>query len=45
MPDGTFPNAVNAFLLEIQDRNILIDTGYEKNFLPNWRGQGRLPWM
>ena len=30
-PDGTFPNAVNAFLLTSDYHNILIDTGFGRN--------------
>jgi glyoxylase-like metal-dependent hydrolase (beta-lactamase superfamily II) len=28
IPDGTFPNAVNAFLIRTPDKNILVDTGF-----------------
>jgi glyoxylase-like metal-dependent hydrolase (beta-lactamase superfamily II) len=28
LPDGTFPNAVNAFLVKTPDRTILIDAGF-----------------
>jgi glyoxylase-like metal-dependent hydrolase (beta-lactamase superfamily II) len=28
IPDGTFPNAVNTFLIQTPDKNILVDTGF-----------------
>ncbi|GHV58229.1 MBL fold metallo-hydrolase [Bacteroidia bacterium] len=28
IPDGTFPNATNAFLVRTPDKNILVDTGF-----------------
>lgn len=28
LPDGTFPNAVNAFLIEASGKSILVDTGF-----------------
>ncbi|MCL2650695.1 MAG: MBL fold metallo-hydrolase [Candidatus Azobacteroides sp.] len=35
IPDGTFPNAYNAFLVKIQGKNILIDTGLGSNLFKN----------
>jgi glyoxylase-like metal-dependent hydrolase (beta-lactamase superfamily II) len=34
-PNGTFPNATNAFLLQMPDKNILVDTGYGRLLLDN----------
>ncbi|MDR2840962.1 MAG: MBL fold metallo-hydrolase [Paludibacter sp.] len=33
--NGSFPNAVNAFLLQTGDKNILIDTGFGRNLFAN----------
>jgi glyoxylase-like metal-dependent hydrolase (beta-lactamase superfamily II) len=35
IPDGTFPNATNCFLIQTPDKNILVDTGYGR-LLPNY---------
>ena len=35
MPDGTFRNAVNAFLVKTKDKNYLIDTGFGRNLWDN----------
>lgn len=36
-PDGTFPNAVNAFLIQTPEKNILVDTGFGRNLFANLR--------
>lgn len=43
MPDGTFPNAVNAFLIKMPDKNILVDTGLGKNLIANLQSEGVSP--
>lgn len=43
MPDGGFPNAINAFLVRIPDKNILIDTGVGRNLLTNLQSFGLSP--
>jgi len=35
IPDGTFPNAMNAFLIKTPDKNILFDTGLGKKLFQN----------
>ena len=42
-PDGTFPNAVNAFLLTSDYHNILIDTGFGRNLFDNLKSVGVAP--
>ncbi len=39
-PDGTFPNAVNAFLLRTSDKIILIDAGYGRKLFDNLQSLG-----
>lgn len=34
-PNGTFPNAVNAFMVKTPDHNILFDTGFGRNLFSN----------
>ena len=34
-PEGVFPNACNAFLVQAGGKNILIDTGYGRNLFDN----------
>jgi glyoxylase-like metal-dependent hydrolase (beta-lactamase superfamily II) len=34
-PEGTFPNATNAFLVKISGKNILVDAGVGKNLASN----------
>lgn len=34
-PEGTFPNAMNAFLLQTPDKNILFDTGMGRKLFDN----------
>lgn len=43
VPDGTFPNAVNAYLLRISGKNILVDTGYGKKLFDNLKSLGVTP--
>jgi glyoxylase-like metal-dependent hydrolase (beta-lactamase superfamily II) len=40
IPNGTFPNATNAFLLQTPDRKILVDTGYGRLLLNNLDSTG-----
>lgn len=35
IPNGTFPNAVNAFLIKTPDKNILIDSGFGTKLFDN----------
>lgn len=35
MPDGTYPSAVNAFLVKMDGKNYLIDTGFGRNLKVN----------
>ena len=35
VPDGTFPNAVNAFLVETEDKTILFDAGFGRKLFEN----------
>ncbi|MDR1356096.1 MAG: MBL fold metallo-hydrolase [Tannerellaceae bacterium] len=42
-PDGTFPNATNAFFVKTPDRNILIDAGYGRNLFDNLQSIGITP--
>ena len=35
IPDGTFPNAVNAFLVETEDKTILFDAGFGRKLFEN----------
>ena len=42
-PDGTFPNAVSAFLITSKGRNILIDTGFGRNLFDHLSSIGINP--
>lgn len=37
MPEGSYPNATNAFLVRTQGKNVLIDAGYGRELLKNLR--------
>lgn len=39
-PDGSFPNAMNAFLLQTPDKNILFDTGLGRKLVENLESLG-----
>ena len=39
-PDGTFPNAVNAFLVKTSGQNILVDAGFGRNLFNNLASVG-----
>jgi Zn-dependent hydrolases, including glyoxylases len=39
-PDGTFPNAVNAFLIKKDGKNILVDTGFGRKLFDNLESIG-----
>lgn len=43
MPDGTYPTAVNTFLVKMPDKNVLIDTGVGSNQLNNLKAIGLTP--
>jgi len=43
MPAGTFPTAVNAFLIKMPDKNILVDTGHGKKLFDNLKSLGVTP--
>jgi glyoxylase-like metal-dependent hydrolase (beta-lactamase superfamily II) len=40
IPDGTFPNAANAFLVQTPDKNILVDTGFGRLLFENLKSTG-----
>ncbi|MDR0828893.1 MAG: MBL fold metallo-hydrolase [Prevotellaceae bacterium] len=40
IPDGTFPNAVNAFLVQTPDKNILVDAGFGRLLFDNLKSIG-----
>ena len=40
IPSGTFPNAINAFLIQTPERNILVDTGLGKSITENLQSLG-----
>ncbi|MDR1056736.1 MAG: MBL fold metallo-hydrolase [Prevotellaceae bacterium] len=42
-PDGTFPNAINAFLVQIPDKNILVDAGLGTKLIENLQSLGITP--
>jgi glyoxylase-like metal-dependent hydrolase (beta-lactamase superfamily II) len=41
IPDGTFPNATNAFLVKAGNKTVLFDTGYGKNLFDNLKKLGK----
>lgn len=41
VPNGTFPNAVNAFLVETEDNTILFDTGFGRKLFENLESYGK----
>ncbi len=43
VPDGTFPNATNAFLVEAEGKTILFDTGYGRELFENMKVAGKTP--
>ncbi len=43
MPDGTYPNAVNAFLIKWHGHNILVDAGFGTRLFDNLRSVGVEP--
>ena len=43
VPDHTFPNAVNAFLVQMPDKNVLIDAGFGRNLFDNMLSLGVSP--
>ncbi|MDR1273030.1 MAG: MBL fold metallo-hydrolase [Odoribacteraceae bacterium] len=43
IPDGTFPNAINAFLVKAEGRLILIDTGLGKQLFAHLQALGVSP--
>ncbi|MDR1004664.1 MAG: MBL fold metallo-hydrolase [Prevotellaceae bacterium] len=43
IPDGTYPNAVNAFLVKTPGGNILFDTGFGRNLKQNLAAAGVKP--
>ncbi|MDR1645505.1 MAG: MBL fold metallo-hydrolase [Tannerellaceae bacterium] len=42
-PEGTFPNATNAFFVKTPDTNILVDAGYGRNLFNNLEAIGIAP--
>jgi glyoxylase-like metal-dependent hydrolase (beta-lactamase superfamily II) len=40
IPDGAFPNASNAFLIQTPDKNILVDTGFGRLLFDNLESIG-----
>jgi len=43
IPDGKFPNAVNAFLVQSNRQNILVDAGYGRKLFDNLAASGVTP--
>lgn len=43
LPDGTFPNAVNAFLVVTGDKTVLFDTGFGRKLFDNLNHCGKTP--
>ena len=43
VPDGTFPNSCNAFLIRMPGKTILVDTGYGRNLFDNLKSFGVAP--
>lgn len=43
VPNGTFPNAVNAFLVETGKNTILFDAGYGRKLFDNLKTYGKTP--
>ncbi|MDR0573587.1 MAG: MBL fold metallo-hydrolase [Tannerella sp.] len=41
IPDGAFPNAVNAFLVEMGSKTILFDAGYGRELFDNLEAYGK----
>ncbi|MDR1338758.1 MAG: MBL fold metallo-hydrolase [Prevotellaceae bacterium] len=40
VPDGTYPSAVNAFLVQMDGKTILIDAGFGRNLFDNLKSLG-----
>lgn len=40
LPDGTYPSAVNAFLIQTPDKNILVDAGYGRKLFDHIQSLG-----
>ena len=43
VPDGTFPNSCNVFLIRMPGKTILVDTGYGRNLFDNMKSLGVVP--
>ncbi len=43
VPEGSFPNAVNAFLVRTQGKTVLIDAGFGRNLFDNMKSLGVSP--
>jgi glyoxylase-like metal-dependent hydrolase (beta-lactamase superfamily II) len=43
LPEGTFPNSCNAFLIRMSGKNILVDTGFGRNLFDNLKSFGVAP--
>lgn len=43
LPDGTFPNAVNAFFVKTPDKTILVDAGFGRKLFDNLKDLNVLP--
>lgn len=43
MPDGTYPNAVNVFLVQTNEKNVLFDTGFGRELFNNLEVKGKSP--
>ncbi len=43
VPDGTFPNSCNTFLVRMPGKTILVDTGYGRNLFDNLKSFGVTP--
>jgi glyoxylase-like metal-dependent hydrolase (beta-lactamase superfamily II) len=43
MPNGTYPTAVNAFLVQTDNKTVLFDTGFGRKLFDNLKTKGKSP--
>ena len=43
LPEGTYPNSCNAFLVRMPGKNVLVDAGYGRNLFDNLKSLGVAP--
>jgi len=41
MPDGTYPNAINVFLVQMNNKNVLFDTGFGRELFNHLETKGK----